>query len=292
MNFKKLMKTSSIVCAIGVISLSLTSCNLDDPENVNTYTFEVLNLITSENSETQPLLTTGKYTFRLDGNKNLMRVETSDLLYNNVNHSFTTKDFRYSPQGFMTEFQTGSYISFNAGSDNVSDGSTTVTNLKGALNSTCYPPGQLQSTPVFSYNIGNDLKVRTLAYNSFFIGETTLKQTGSPEVTTSDGIYQLVINNSEMTATLAISALPLRNLDSKVLIVLKNLPIALSDTGYAIEKDEVTAEVSNNPGDHSWIFKDVSIRTTDESLTRTQIKLTLADETEVNLTANVQYTLF
>lgn len=291
-NIKKIFKSGMLCGAAALSCLSLSSCSLDDPENINTYTFEVLNLITPDDPDATPILTPGSYSFRLDGNKSLLQIETSNLLYNNVNYAFTTNDIRYSSQGFVTVLQTGSYVSFDAGQNNVSTGQISVTDLKGALNSTCYPPGQLQSTPVMSYRTGSGLTVRTLLSGEFYLGDTKLTQAGTADIITKDGVYQLVLNYATKTAHFAFGFLPLRDLSDKVSLTLKDLPLTLTDRGYTISAAEVIAEVSNNPGDHSWKFKDIQIATTDENLTRLSIQMTLADETPVTLSANVSYTLF
>lgn len=274
---------------------ALSSCSLDDPQNVNTYTFEVLNHITSSNPEEEVLLTPSSYTFRLDGNKNLISFKCENLIFANASHNITTTDIRYSAQGFATPFQSGSIISFNSGSANVSNGGEAVTDLYGQLNSTAYPAGMLQSTPVVSYKLGSDRTIRTVRSDSYFVGESTISDTTGELLKTNDGVYRLVLNPTTKKAQLALAALPLSGLGDDISLIIRDLPITLTEAGYTIEKEEAIAEVSNNPGDHSWVFRNISIKTTEENLTRIQISLDLDDSQdgrELSISAYVSYTLF
>lgn len=285
-------KVLSILGALTAMA-SLTSCNLDDPKNITTFTFDVLNHISSDNPDEAVLLTPSSYTFRLDGNKNLLRFDTSNLLFDNVNHSFSTSDIRYTTQGFVVPpYQSGTIVSFDAGPNNVSDnGMLSVTDVKGVLNSTSYPAGALQSTPVLSYSISGK-KVRTLRVDSYFTGQSQVAEEGVDPTVTDRGVYRLVINYQTKKAQLVMGFLPLRSLEEGQSLTLRDLPVTLTPEGYYIEQEEATAELSSNPGDHSWVFRDISFWTTDESLTRASISLTLAEEKPVTVEATVSYTLF
>lgn len=292
----KIFTKSAILVGTVVACSTLTSCNLDDPENINTFTFDVLNLISTDGDDENVLLTPSSYSFRLDGNKHLLRIESSNILFDNANHTVSTADIRYSAQGFMTPYQSGSIVSFDTGSSDVSkSGSEPVSEVAGTLNSTAWPADKLTSTLVMSYRLGSNRTVRTLSSNAYFVGESTISGAKGDPVKTGDPVYRVVIDPTTMRAQIAIGFLPLRDLEEKVSLILRNLKVTPKADGYTISSDETVAEVSNNLGDHSWKFTNVEFKTTDETLTRAKISFTLPGEEgeeTYNVTAPVCYTLF
>ena len=282
----------------GLLALcfGVSSCNLDDSTNVNTYTFQVLNHISSTDPDGKVMMSQGSYSFRIDGNNGELRINTDDLLFDNSNHSFTTRDIKYSQKTIISQTRpnlVGNIFSFDAGENNACDNSyQTVTNLKGTLNSTVYPLGYTQATPVMSYNFGSDWKVRTTRVDAYYDGTTEVTKAGEDPVKADQAVFRVIINAQSMKAQIVMAFLPIRDLKDSDVLTLTGLPVTVTRDGYYIESPEATAIFNLDEGNRTWVFRNISFRTTSDDLTSAKLTMTLADDPEVTINADVSYTLF
>lgn len=288
-----------LLLIIPAVATLCTGCNLDDPENISSYHYKTLNLITAidPDSDISPLLTESTYDLSLNESGHTLTMVTKDLLFDNATHTVETQTLRYSAQGFIAGTQTGSFVTFLSDADISALAGSTITSLRGQLNSTLYPAGSLQSTLVVSYILDDTRRVRTLRADSYFCGTSSVTAPDGTVTATEEGVYRLIINPSSKTAQLVFGRIPLPLSDSAPeSISLASLPLDLSSEGYSITSDAPQIAVPDN-GDASqtegWSVTDLNLRTSDSSLTTLLVSFSLTSPSgeTAKVRSQVRYTL-
>ena len=281
---KKILLTGSVA-----MLLSLTACDTKESDNTWSLSVPCINLVTNLSDGTT-LISDGSYkvsekTISLKG-----YVGTNNLIINNNSVSFETPEMSYrSYTGYDALFN-GINTTTNNGNYEIK-GSFYVTPhyyvpIPGINYGTTAP---LNNSPfaqvaVGVYTLGNDYKIRTFQKNTYFYGETTTTYPQSPDpYKTQDILYGLTLNKDEVTGELSatiimynakFSGIPQE--PTKTQVVLKDLPVDLSNGAISITATDVVPEDELGVPNPNYTVNSISFNTTSDDLTTCRINYQVA----------------
>lgn len=245
-------KTVLFALAVSVIA-GMSSCN-SEKNTVQTMTYNIptYNLITSVDGTAAPSVAQSVYKINFD----LIAATASVATEINVGStpiSFVTDPIKYT--GGMYEWQNAYHeiIKISTIKDN------NIYDLNCLISSMAYFPAALTGLPaitypsgskylIMSYNVGSNTLVRTFWPDATFSGNTTTTysdRTGTPKQFTSKEIlYRVVMNITDKKATVILYDAKFAEEMPKALdaIILKDLPLTFTNSGYRIDATNVIPE--------------------------------------------------
>lgn len=251
------MSAKFLCAAMALGALSLQSCNLDNGETTQTFNVSVCNLIVPDDPDAEIKVQRNcgySFLFNLKSNEATVSTQELELNAGKINFATNAMPFKWLTNGY---YETRI---FENGSATVNSGGMgeEVTNLHGyTTTGTVYYSSQVDPfpveipspLPVMQYKIGN-YTVKTFAQNTYFAGTTTTSYQMGPaaEVTefkNDKPIYRVCFANDMKTANVVIYQVKFAESMSVSLeqVVLKNLAVTLTPSGYVIEGENVVPEM-------------------------------------------------
>lgn len=283
MNFKVL--ASGVV--FGVMLSGLASC-VGDPEELTTMTINVCNMVIPDDTS-EPIYIDNdcNYNLKIDGVKNKLTINTSDLVLkqNGSKVSFTTDEMPVSSLSAQGMYS-GTFVRGNA---NMSNGDH-LSEMNGFYTSMVYyydvigePFMFVVATPmlVMNYHTG-DATVKTFSKNPFFKGVTTTTINGTPGTYENDEVvYRINFSDDMKSANIVLYNARFSQQMPRPLqaVVLKDVPVNLTRDGYSISVSNVIPEVLE-AGEltpyPNFTFNSFDLKTISSDLTKIECEYTVA----------------
>ena len=242
------MKLKTLLFAIPLTGLMLSSCNLDnDPtNNYTTGSFVCCNLISSPSGDSYASLCSYKSSFYYT--EGTMQLATDMLNLDNTTYSFTSGLMNCDTKFYSVEGQSGIFDVTTFAGGGVNTGKITVENIKGFTSSlvnilspndpinpsypfTAYVP------MVMSYTVDNKYTVKTFMPDAIYTGTTEIRSVGNnvaPFV--NDAIrYRVVFQKDLKKADIIFyNAKFAERMPITINFVLKDLDVEYSGGSYVI----------------------------------------------------------
>lgn len=297
------MKKSKLFLSAAVIpALLLTGCNLDDPENIDSMDFNVMNHISPLDSSDEAVIEEGQYSFTLDMNKGNLFFRNTGFKTVQMGTSFACKTTPFKLSTITDETLMGSLYSFSmAGDAQSSNSGLSLSNLSGKISSLSISGGgvivpgypMVSNTTnqlVMKYTLSDKYVVRTFNGDALYGGQTVTTDDSGVGFTSDKMIYRVKIDPANKKAALIIYECKFSESMPMTLkaIVLENLTLNVTSTGYVITGNNLTPmlpegeELSPFPG---FMFEDVNVTTVDSDLTTIKV-----DYSVRNVRAGSKYT--
>lgn len=253
----KLTKNLTFIAGTAVL-VSLASCDLDKGVSSESFSVKVSNLyIPSDPAEEVTFQHNCAYALNMDYSAGKMSVASADLKIDGKETSFTADNMP------MKSYFGGvdKTWAFKNGQATLADG-TLLTDMNGYLStmvqyyeiaSDVYEAYLTRPMLVMSYKLG-DMTVKTFSPNTYFRGETVTTypdRTGAmSEYKSTDAVYRVLFAEDMKTANVVIYNIKFASEMPNPLevVVLENLDVSLSQSGYTITGTDVVPKMREGEG--------------------------------------------
>ncbi len=243
--------------------IALASCNLDNKEAIKeTRGYNIANYFVPSDENADPTVSLGSYTCTYYPNKNSMEMSTNNLKAGSSQISFGMSDvncyFGYAQNGMEA-------AQFISNSPAMTSGSVKIENLSGVVTPFFYYysstfAGQIGTgydAPLImmKYDLENLGTVYTFNPNGFYCGETVTEYNfgGASKIYKNDEIiYRVAMDVANNKANLIIykgrfaEEMPSDKVPEA--LVLKNLDLTFTRTGYSIKGVDIVPELADASG--------------------------------------------
>lgn len=243
------MKKTLLISAAAVMMLA-ASCSDSESKSESTYNIPILNLVTSTDGSSEPVVSGSLYNYKLDQMNSTMEIAAKVSVGNNSYVEFTTNPVTYKPLyysigGIVYEvIQAESYL---AGKTNNGE---TLNDLYCELTSFVNIPPVIEGLPDISvpvgkytfmqYNIGTKYAVRTFWNDLTFKGNTSTTYPGGT-FSSKEIMYRVVMDVNKNKATVILYNVQLaEKMPVLTNIVLEDLPLSFNNGGYIIKAENIT----------------------------------------------------
>lgn len=253
---------------LAIVATMLAACSTDTKDSYSTANFGENNLIVNLDDPSAPAqVSTASYVLKLNWTQSCMSMYASDLVINNQKVSFETDTMAYRSAYLVAN--TGDYLEMGYFSkkSNVGKGAE-VTSLDafftpGIYNITTLSLPGFDSTSVstglrliMGYDLNNKYHVQTFRSMCFYMGKTDVS--GSETFSTNNTAYRVELNFEKNTSRVAIYFPEFSNDNADVpkAIVLEEIPILFSHTGYHLQSDAPLTKVLGKDADGKFALID------------------------------------
>ena len=245
-------KSLLLALTVGAVA-GLSSCEKNDgPKNSITFSTQTFNLITTLDGSAAPAVVNSVYKFNFDLNAATGIISTEKEISNPIRPiSFVTDAIKYKVMNYQWNNAIHEVIDLESFKTkdlyNVDFQITTMANIPpvvDGLPSFVYPAGLKYL--VSSYQVGDNVRVRTYWPDATFTGNTSTTYPGPggamKTFTSADVKYRVIMNSTDKKATVILYDARFAEEMPKPLtnVVLKDLPVKFTNTGYEISGTDIT----------------------------------------------------
>lgn len=268
-----MMKKFALLLSAATLALFAASCNDDKDHVTQTYSLQLLNLVSDDNANSPEaaVITPATYGVQLDFTDNAITISGSGVpLMNGASVSFGTPAMKYQAAQGSFKFNLASIPN-----------NTEVSNISGRLAQVASVPNGNSGS--IEYGVPMNLvmayttpgyTVRTFPADAVYQGTTYISKGQEMNDPVTSTAYRVVINQKEMTATMYIYGAKFDPKMPEMNLVLEGLKVsANSVASYMIKGENIVPKSipENTPYDR-FVFQNITFSTVNADLTGANIE--------------------
>lgn len=259
------MNIKKSLFVLPLLAMGMASCNLDpDPSsNYITGQFSCTNLVIPADGDAYA--TPADYTMTFYYTEGQVQLSATDLTFNGIKGNFVSSKMNAVTQSYLSEDKNFGFdvTSFSGGS--ATSGNLSIKNLKGFSSSYLNVvtenemikdyPFQAFTPLVISYNVNDDIIVKTFLSDAIYNGTTSVRSAMSPDAYVDSNTKYRVIFSADLQKAdvLIYNAKFAEMMPTLPFFLVKGLKVEYNKTGYIISNPEGQSIIPQTLDGGTWI---------------------------------------